>query len=317
MNRAEISTVPQTVADRSVAQPIPLQQRTWLQMLRTYGTPLIPLALVLIATAILLFGVLRSPPGWSLDVGASNDAHFVAGFLPPQHEGTLTYRWSSAQAQVLLPRTSVGLLRLRLHSDEYAITTRQRLRLERNDTELATLHLGLGWRVYQLLLPPGPTPAPGVGVVPLDLVSLRDGAEADDPDAPGMPVDRVQVAPLTGVAAAIQLPFQRTLIMIWGVGVAGGHTLAYCACFLAAVESMYHVRAGQRVAGGRCRWPDTLGAARTLSSGLGLARTPVGTATSNTAAGRVVGAADSVGALESWNTGTFQRFNVSTADSGW
>lgn len=222
MNRAEISTAPQTVADRSVVQPIPLQQRAWLQILRSYGTPLIPLALVLIATAMLLFSVFRSPPVWSLDVGASNDAHFVAGFLPPQHEGTMTYRWSSAQAQVLLSRTSVGLLRLRLHGDEQAIMTNQRLRLERNGTELATLALGLGWRVYQLLLPPGPAPAPGVGVVPLDLVSLRDGSEADAPDAPGMPVDWVQVASLAGAAAPIQLPFQRTLIMIWGLGLLAG-----------------------------------------------------------------------------------------------
>ncbi len=222
MNRAEISTAPQTVADRSVAQPIPLQQRTWLQILRTYGTPLILLALVLSVTALLLLIVLLSPPVWSLDVGASTDAHFVAGFLPPQHEGTLTYRWSSAQAQVLLPRTSVGMLRLRLHGDELAIITNQHVRLERNGAELATLPLRLGWRIYQLLLPPGPAPAPGVGVFPLDLVSLRDGSAAGDSDAPGMPVDWVQIAPRTGATTPIQLPLQRTLNMIWSLGVLAG-----------------------------------------------------------------------------------------------
>ena len=302
-----------------MAQPIPLQQLTWLQMLRTYGTPLIPLALVLIATAMLLFGVLRSPPVWSLDVGASNDAHFVAGFLPPQHEGALTYRWSSAHAQVLLPRTSVGMLRLRLHGDEPAVMTNQRLRLERNGTELATLSLGLGWRVYQLLLPPGPAPAPGVGVVPLDLVSLRDGSEADDLDAPGMPVDRVQVAPLPGAAAPIQLPLQRTLIMIWGLGLLAG-MLWHIARALWPQSSRFvtSVRVSVLlavVAVGLIRWAQhepylldwawpapvwVLLPATLLLVGSWVQRIPP------------VDGGGRGGAWKRWNVGTLERFNVST-----
>lgn len=216
--RAEMLTRPHALPQRRE------ERRVWLpwELVQTLVSGLVPLALLLGVTAVLLFAVLRSTPVWTLDIGAPEDAHFVAGFLPRVEEEATTFRWSSADAQVLLPRTSAGVLRLRLHGDAQALSSNQQLHVRRAGMAGAMFRLESGWRVYQVLLPPSPVREAGVGLAPIQLTSTRYAPDAQSTPALGMPIDWVQVAPLSGAAAPLGAPLRQTLLLTWGLALVAG-----------------------------------------------------------------------------------------------
>ncbi len=190
-----------------------------LRLFRAAVVRLLPLILLLAATAVLLFSLLRAPPPWTLDLGTAHDRHFQSGFRMPVQEGATTFRWSMPQAQLVLPAIGGRLVSLRMHGDQFALDNQHRLQLERYGVNLATLEIQSGWRVYQVLLPEATARDVARGVSPLNLVSTAYPLASPGDRAPGVPIDWVRVASLPGDAAPVRAPLRQTVLVIWALAI--------------------------------------------------------------------------------------------------
>lgn len=189
---------------------------------------LLPLALLLSLTAVLLFLVLEAPPRWRLDAGTSGDTRFLYGFSIPEVEagGNTTFRWSGPESRLMLHGANARPFALQMRLYHQRLTPdddKQHLSLERDGQSFAALEVGDGWRVYRFLPREGAS-GTGVEAAHLDMISAtyrpgpRDGRDL------GMVVDWIEVVPLTirsGFFVAT-VPLQRTLLLTWGLAILAG-----------------------------------------------------------------------------------------------
>lgn len=169
--------------------------------------------------AIALALLLRAAPAMAVDLGAPGDSRFVWGFYEAETGEGATFRWSGPKARLLLHGVPPGpaILSLRLSGERLVAQGAPRVALARESSTFAAFDVVPGWRVYQVLLPPGAlTDTAGVAL-PLALqtgVSVP-GADDDGRDyrALGLPLDWLGLAPLGGMAG----PLMRTLWLSWAL----------------------------------------------------------------------------------------------------
>jgi 4-amino-4-deoxy-L-arabinose transferase-like glycosyltransferase len=197
----------------------------------------------LLLLALLLFGglllaLLARPAAWTVDAGAPGDRLFLRGFFAPETsvapetsgtaEGT-RFRWSGSESRLLLHGAGAAplTLRMRLNGDHLAQQADPRLFIRRDGRTLAAVAVTPGWRVYQVVLPAGATQGPPGGTVPLEFAVADYCPLARDNRVLGVPLDwlHIEAAVLppgaTG-AGALLAPLRWTLLLLWGLVLAGG-----------------------------------------------------------------------------------------------
>ncbi|NJN66517.1 MAG: phospholipid carrier-dependent glycosyltransferase, partial [Chloroflexaceae bacterium] len=208
---------------------------------------LLLLGVLVVAGGGSLLVLLAAPPAWSLDVGTAGDTRFLEGFFPAERHndeapgsiaspetGTGTFRWSYPEAYLVLYGLGAGpsALSLRLHCDAPAPPGRS-LRVQQGEHPFATFQLSPGWRIYRILLPSGAVT--GTGFEPARLALLTtppptaasDSRNRHDERRLGVPVDRVEIAPLTAPTPTAPFPVGvvaagRTLLLLWGLALLAG-----------------------------------------------------------------------------------------------
>ncbi len=127
------------------------------------------------AAFLALLVALRTPPAWSLDIGAADDSRFISGMLDRERDPAngAMFRWTEPLAQIWLPGTDFGSFALGLHiyNDTPLVGSRE-LHIERGGRALGSLQLAEGWRFYRVLLP-GSAGDTGLDTPPLELATTR------------------------------------------------------------------------------------------------------------------------------------------------
>jgi 4-amino-4-deoxy-L-arabinose transferase-like glycosyltransferase len=182
-----------------------------------------------LAIAGLLLVILRSPPAWTLDLGAPGDNHFSAGFSVPEEGDGATFRWSTDDARLLLhgagARPFVLDMRLHRNSDTLGQEYRLALRQDKQDgRRFAAFALppDAGWRTYQVLLPPEAVSDAQMQTLPLALESSTYNPDGSDGRDLGVPVDRVRVLPLAADDMLHGRLLWRTLALMWVLALLAG-----------------------------------------------------------------------------------------------
>lgn len=169
--------------------------------------------------AIALAALLHAAPPLTVQVGAPDDTRFVWGFYRAETSQGTTFRWSGPKARLLLHGAPPGaaVLSLRLSGERLVQQGAPRVSLAHDTSALAAFDVAPGWRVYQVLLPPGALTDAAGTAVPLAIragVSVP-GADDDGRDyrALGLPLDWLRLAPLTTLAS----PLTRVLWLTWAL----------------------------------------------------------------------------------------------------
>ncbi len=101
---------------------------------RSLAARIVPLALLLIAFAAILFAILSRPQAQTLALGETRASRFIQGFDAPESGDGKLFRWSTPGARLLFHGAASGphLLELNIHGSERLQTGDHQLRIERD-----------------------------------------------------------------------------------------------------------------------------------------------------------------------------------------
>jgi len=193
--------------NRSTCMIHPHRSTRWLEY--------IPVALVLLASAVALIVVLRQPAPWALDVGEQDDWRFLSNVLPAEiaRDTGTSFRWTMPEAALYLHgiESAPVLVALRIYGEGAPPGQQRILKLTYGPDWSAALVLSAGWHTYQIALPA----SEALEAVPLAL-EIKP-ITANDPTERGIPIDWVHMTPLPSDA----FPW-RALALVWLLLVVAG-----------------------------------------------------------------------------------------------
>jgi 4-amino-4-deoxy-L-arabinose transferase-like glycosyltransferase len=163
----------------------------------------------LLTTALALFaGVLRSPPPWTLDVGAPGDERFLQDWYAPERGDGLTFRWSRPGSRLVLHGANVEPLVLVLRVNPGTVA--RRVRLVSRDQTMNTFEAVPGWSEYRIPISlrdrPGTFSAP-----PAVELACDRYLSAHDDRSLGLMINWVRLEPDSKPTAGWKAPLWRAL----------------------------------------------------------------------------------------------------------
>ena len=117
---------------------------------RSLVVHLLPLALLLIAAAALLFGILQRPVPLALNLAEARAARFLSHFTTPENGDGQTFRWSTPGSRLIFHGAGSGaqILQMTIHGGVRSRAVDKSLRLERDMQPIASFEVTKPeWRV--------------------------------------------------------------------------------------------------------------------------------------------------------------------------
>lgn len=162
-----------------------------------------------------------SPPARSLDLTVADPQLPLAGFWPPEQNGSDTFRWSDGDATIFLSEytsSSALVATLRLTQPQDIPADARLLTLRADDRLLGRVAITPEWRVYRVLVAPA---GAGWAAPSLDLHNTSTWGGAGDMRSLGVALSAAELRPLPGrlplYTAQRMLVLALVVLAVWAV----------------------------------------------------------------------------------------------------